>query len=193
MSNKEISVDSAVQLLEMKTEVAFKYGVNLSSRVIQLVGDITEGSFIHVDTALTLLEEESKAAVTLRINSEGGSMYDALAIIGRLKGSKCKIITEGYGCIMSAASLILASGSRRRMSRYATFMHHEGSVGFEGTVKQVEHMVNQMKREDVIWCAHMGRFTSHSAEYWADKGNLGIDFFLTAEECEAHGVVDEVF
>ena len=72
-------------------------------------------------------KERGEKAITIRLHSEGGSVYEALAIVGRIEKCKCQIITEGYGAIMSAATLILASGDKRRISRLAWFMVHESN------------------------------------------------------------------
>jgi hypothetical protein len=82
------------------------------------------------------MESEDKSTVTIKINSPGGSTYDAMAIIGRIRSAKCYIVTEGYGQIMSAASLILASGRKRRINKYAFLMWHEASYGV-GVARQV--------------------------------------------------------
>ncbi len=188
-----MSQEIAVQMFEVKTDVAFKHGVNVTARTIQLVGDICEESFTSLDTALTILEQESKAAVTIKINSLGGSVYDAMGIIGRMKASKCKIITEGYGSVMSAAILIMAAGDKRRMSKYATAMWHECSYSSEGTHTQNKHFQTQMEREEKMGAEMMDRFTGTPAKFWLTEGKLGKDLYLSAEECETLGVVDEVF
>lgn len=183
----------AIQMFELKTEVALKYGINLQARSIQLTGEIDGEMFNLIDSALTLLEEQSKAGITIKINSQGGALYEALAIVGRMKASKCKITTEGYGSIMSAAALIMSAGDKRRMSSYATFMFHEASGEHEGTIKQLKHNVKQLEREWDIWCGYMDKFSACTKEFWLSQGLLGEDLYLTAGECFTHGVVDEVF
>jgi ATP-dependent protease ClpP protease subunit len=188
MNHQELSV----QMFELKTEVAFKYGFNISARVIQLVGEVCEEMFTQFDTALTILEEESKEPVTVKINSLGGSVYDGLAIVGRIRSSKCKVITEGFGSIMSCAILIMAAGSKRRMSRYAQAMWHEGSYESVGTVEQMLHTSKQMKNEENAMCAAMEEFTGTPAKFWLTKGKLGKDLFLVAERCQELGIIDEI-
>ncbi len=186
------NVDIALQLLELQTDIALKYGVHLGTRTVQIVGEIDQNMYILVDTALNLLEQDSKATITVRINSEGGSVYDALAIVGRLRASKCQIITEGFGAVMSAATLILACGKKRRMSKFCTFMHHESSIELGGTLNQVEHTIIQMKRESDEWCKNMAQFSNKDVDFWATRGLLGQDLYLTATQCLEFGVIDEV-
>ena len=102
--------------LELHLKYLFDQAINFKDRVITIDSDIDGELFAWIDAALTELESHSRKAITVRIRSEGGDVYKALAIIGRLKKSKCQIVTEGYGCIMSAATMILACGDIRRIS-----------------------------------------------------------------------------
>jgi len=187
------NVDIALQIYEMEVDIALKHGIDMQSRTIQLVGEIDLGMFCMLETGLTLLEAKSKAAITIKINSTGGSVYDALAIVSRIRSSKCQIITEAYGACMSAATMILAAGKKRRMSNIAMVMHHEAAYDAEGTHSQVKHLVTQIEREERMWCANMEKFTGTSADVWAEKGKLGRDWYLDAEECKRLGIIDEIF
>jgi len=175
----------------LRLEYCFEKGINLRDRVIQVTGVIDQGDFDYLDAALNEMERKSKAAITIRINSPGGSVYEALAMVGRMKKSKCQIITEGYGHIMSAAVLLLSGGDKRRISRYAWAMHHEASYIIGGTHSDVKEEIEQMEREENMWATWMEEFSTHDKEYWRDicrKKN----FYLTADECIEHGIVDEV-
>lgn len=190
----EIKQDIAIQLMHLKAEVLFQYGIDLGARSVQLVGEIDEHKFKLIDAALNMLESDSKKAVTIRINSGGGSIYDAMAIISRMRSSSCKIITEGHGCIMSAAGVIFAAGKKRRMAADAMFMWHEGSWNpQESTVTQLKHQIAQSEREMALMCKQMAKYSTMPAAYWAENGLSGNDLFLTPEEALLHGIVDEIF
>jgi ATP-dependent Clp protease protease subunit len=167
--------------------------VNFKSRSIQIVGQIDEKLFCKIDNELALLESKNKKPVTFKISSYGGSVYDALAIVGRMQKSPCDIVTEVYGQAMSAASIILAAGDKRRMSQLAFLMHHEGSYGAGGTHTQIKHFVNQQERENKLWCETMAKFSGASAKFWQSKGLNGLDLYLSAEQCLKLKIIDEVF
>ena len=97
--------DIRLQQAQVNLEYWFGKGVNFQQRIIQITGPIEPGLFDKVDAAMTVLEEDSRKAITIRINSEGGAVYEAMAIVGRLTKSSCQIITEGYGAVWSAATL----------------------------------------------------------------------------------------
>lgn len=170
----------------------FDYGVDFQRRVIKITGDIDQETFNLVDAALTEMEAESRAAVTVKIDSPGGEVYQAMAIVGRLKESKCQIITKGYGAVMSAATLILACGDKRQMSKHAWFMHHEASYGLDGKHSEAKAVVAQVEREEKQWAEWMAEFSKKPKEYWLKNG-VGIDSYFTAEDLLKMGVIDELF
>ena len=176
----------------LRLEYSFDMGINFADRVIQMTGELEDqGYFDRIDAALSEMERDSKKGITIRINSPGGSVYEALAILGRLKNSKCHITTEGYGCIMSAASLILAAGDKRKMSKYAQFMHHEAQYGLAGRHSAIQDEVAQIEREEHMWSRWMAEFTNKDAQFWYDHGKRK-DFHMFAEECLATGIIDEI-
>lgn len=182
----------STEKLDLNLKHLFEYGVSLQSRTIQLVGEIDQEKFQLIDKALTEMERQNQKSVVLRINSEGGSVYDALAIIGRLENSKCRVITEGYGCVMSAATLVLAAGGKRRVSRRAWFMHHESSYDTEGRHSEIKEIVKQKEREEAQWAEVMAEYTDKSTSFWKKNG-ITQDAYFTAEELLGLGVVDEIF
>lgn len=175
----------------LSLEYAFEYKVNLQARTVQLTGEISEESFELVDTALTILENEGRGAITIKINSGGGSVYDALAIVGRIKASKRTIVTEGYGCVMSAAGLILAAGDKRAISSVSWFMYHELMHGIRGSTTKLEREYKQLEREQKHWAQLMEKFTGTKASKWLSEGK-NQDLYLTPEECLKMGIVDKI-
>lgn len=91
--------------------------------------------------------------LNLYINSTGGNLCDALALIDVMKNSKHKIRTIGLGSVMSAAFLIFAAGTKgeRYISKNASILSHQFSEGVEGKfhdiqaqIKESENMNNRM-------------------------------------------------
>ena len=176
---------------QLRLEYLFDRGISIKDRVVQITGHIEEGSFDFIDAALTELERGSRKAITVRINSPGGSVYEALAMAGRLQSSKCQIITEGYGHIMSAAILILAAGDKRRMSRLAWAMNHEASYTIGGRHSDVKDEIAQMEREERMWCDTMAEMSNADADFWYNTSHKK-NFYLDASECKNLGLIDEI-
>lgn len=187
------SVDNRLTRASMLLEYLFEDGVDFQRRTINLTGEIDEDMFKLVDAALSEMEAGSKSSVTIKINSPGGETYQAMAIVGRMRQSKCHIVTMGYGAVMSAATLILACGDKRKISKYSWFMNHE--TGYElGETRHSEAkaFVTQAEREEKLWAQWMSEFTTKNAKFWFDNG-IGIDAYFTADQLVELGVVDELF
>lgn len=200
-SNKTIAEVSKSTTIENKLSHAslmlsydFEYGVDLQNRVIKLTGEVDDFMWEILDSGLNQLEAISKAKITIRINSEGGSTYHALAIVGRIKKSPAYIVTEAFGQVMSAATLILAAGRSRAISHYSFFMWHEASYDVGGRHSQIKHTVAQVEKEEKMWAEWMSKMTGElkSAKWWYENG-VGKDAYFTAEELLNLGVVDEIY
>ncbi len=187
--NKTTDIDKELSRLEYSLDK----GINFKDRIILITGEIEESSsFNRLEAALCEMERDTRKGITIRINSGGGSVYEALAMVGRIENSRCHITTECYGHAMSAAGLILSSGSKRRMSRRAWFMYHEIMAASEGSISEIEDQVFQLRREMHQWADAMTDLTTESLEFWKSIAKRR-DCYLSAEECLKYGIVDEIF
>lgn len=170
----------------------FEDGVDFQRRAIRLTGDVDTEMFEKLDAAMTEMEAESKKAITIKIDSYGGDVYQAMAIVGRIRESKCQIVTKGYGPIMSAATLILAAGDKRYVSRHSWLMHHEASYETGGRHSEIKALVIQSDREERQWSEWMAEFSNQSAEFWLKTGT-NTDAYFSAEQLLKYGVIDGIF
>jgi len=180
---------------ELQYNMLIDKGIDIENRVIRINSEIDDEVFSLVDSGMTIMEADNKKQITVRINSDGGEVYSALAIVGRLKRTKgIKIVTEGYGRIMSAATLILACGDRRRISNIAFFMHHEASYEIPDSTRlsEIQRDMKQWLREEELWAKKMEEFSNSDKDYWYNIG-IGKDVYFDAEELLNLGVVDEIF
>jgi ATP-dependent protease ClpP protease subunit len=181
----------SLQVLQHQHNLLLEHSLNLTTRTLTLSGDLEEGTFDYFDARVSILENQNKEPITVKLCSNGGSTYEAGAIIGRMKSSPCEFIVEGYGCVMSAATLILASGNKRKLSRYAWFMHHGPRWGTEGNHANIKEAVKQTDREDTEWNKWMGEFSTKDATFWK-KWSGHSDLYLSPEEALEYGVIDEI-
>ena len=191
-SKKRKPPSKSMEMVALNRQYLFEYGVNFKERIITVSDEIGEGSFDQLDSALQEMEAENHNPVTIRIKSPGGSVYEAIAMVGRLKASPCQITTEGYGMVMSAATMLLSAGAVRRVSRYTWFMHHESAYSIGGRHSEVKAYVAQAEREEQVWAIWMAELTGKSAKFWSTKG-IHIDAYFTADQLVELGVADEVF
>ncbi len=187
-----------------KTNFLFNRHIDLDRRVIRLCGEVGHAdpdefgyiprhfTFDYVDSALSELESRGRGGIAVYINSLGGDLYEAMAIIGRLKASPCYITTIGFGCAMSAGALILVAGGRtRKMDKYCQLMLHKSSYGVSGGHDLIEEEVIQASQENSQMAEILRDHSNESEIFWAEnlkKTNL----YLSVEKCEAYGLIDKI-
>jgi ATP-dependent protease ClpP protease subunit len=109
-----------------------------------------------------------------------------------MKESKCHIVTRGYGHIMSAATMILAAGNKRYISKFAFFMHHETEYAIEGKHSDIKNEVHQTEIEEQYWSQWMSEFTKKSKAFWQKTG-ISKNAYFNSRQLVELGVADEVF
>ena len=128
--------------------------------------------------------------IYLYINSYGGSVTDAYAIIDAIEMSKTPIYTICVGTAYSAGGIILISGHKRFMYPKASFMFHEGSAGMFGDAGKVKDTMKFYERQLKQLENFILTKTKITQELYDTK--LSNDWYLTAEECLQHGIIDKV-
>ncbi len=135
------------------------------------------------------------ANVQITLNSDGGFATAAVAIVeamrlARKEGGAVFTITA-IGSCQSAATLILAYGDVRKISKETTVMVHEDSTDeYSGKVHEAESFVKQLRHAENQWNRLLAARTNVSAEEWSTINKL--DTYLTPEQCLAIGLVDEI-
>lgn len=85
----------------------------LGNNIHFLVGEINEDTVKSAIKWIVYENLESKEkTLTLYVNSTGGDLYQAFALIDVMRSSNHTIRTVGIGAVMSAAFLIFASGDQ---------------------------------------------------------------------------------
>lgn len=177
----------------LRIEHLFDKGIDYKGRSILITGSIEEHTFDFVDAAMSELERQStRSGITIKINSPGGDMYEALAIVDRIKSSPRHVTTVCYGHAMSAASLILSAGDKRLMGSRSWFMHHEPSYAASGRHSVNKQEVSQTERELQEWCRAMAEFSNQDYDFWY-RATKNLDFYLNAQQCLELGIVDKIF
>lgn len=161
-------------------------------RKIKIIGSIDSDNYNIFVQEMDVLEEKSTKPIHIELSSEGGDTYIGLAYYGRIISSPCDIIITAYGQVMSAATIILAAGDRRRMHKEAWFMVHDDSTKVrENTKITADIIYDHMENVEQQWASILAKHSNQSKELWrkASKDTT----YLNAESCLFVGLVDEVF
>jgi len=132
----------------------------LNHHINFLTGEITEESVTEIIRWIAYENTlETEVPLTLFINSMGGSLTDAFALIDIMHNSHRKIRTFGIGNVMSAAFLIFTSGLKgeRYIGKNTSIMchqytgeiygkHHDLKAQYKETESLNKRMVEVLKR-----------------------------------------------
>ncbi|MCX7868619.1 MAG: ATP-dependent Clp protease proteolytic subunit [Terrimicrobiaceae bacterium] len=147
---------------------------------------------IVIAQMLFLQMEDGKKDINIYINSPGGSVTAGLAIYDTMQFVSCDVNTYCVGIAASMGAVLLAAGTKGK--RFALpnsdIMIHQVSGGAQGQAsdveRQVEFMFKLKKRLTQILARHTGK-PYEQVEKDADR-----DYYMTAEEACAYGIVDQV-
>ena len=139
-----------------------------------------------------LKKDRSYETLTLIINSPGGELTDAFAIIDTMNGSDIPVYTVGLGQICSAGLLIFINGAYRVLTPNTCIMCHHYSWWLGGTHSE---LVSARKEQDLMeyrMIRHIKRCTGISKA--GIKKNLlkESDVYLDSKEAINFGLCEEV-
>ena len=169
------------------------YSRLLKDRIIFLSGPIDDSVANVVIAQMLFLESENPDKdIFLYINSPGGSVTAGMAIYDTMQYIKPDVSTICVGLAASMASILLMAGKKGK--RYALphseVMIHQPLGGYEGQASDIAiHAKNILRiREEMydVIVKHTGK----------DKETVAADTdrdnFLTAEEAQKYGIIDQV-
>ena len=169
------------------------YSRLLKDRIIFLGTGVDDQIANVIIAQLLYLEHENPDAdIKLYINSPGGVVYSGLAIYDTMQMIKPDVATFCMGMGASMAAVLLAGGAKGK--RYALpnarIMIHQGSAGFRGAIPDIEVVANEVisltrKLTEIL--------ADHSGQTYAKvKHDTERDYYMTAAEAKAYGLIDEV-
>lgn len=147
----------------------------------------SQKTFIRELSGLT-----AQDTVSLRINSMGGSVKEAVGIYAVLKSCPARVVAyiDGFAC--SAASVIPMAADEIVMASNAIMMIHNASQGVWGNAAELRKAAEDLdKINSVVIRSYTDRTGDKLPE---DKlvAMLDSETWLTAEECIAYGLVDRI-
>lgn len=170
------------------------YSRLLKDRIIFLGEDVNQHTAnIVIAQLLYLAYEDPKKDIKLYINSPGGSVYDGLGIYDTIQFISPDVQTIGIGLQASMGAFLLSSGAKGK--RYALpnsriMIHQPSGGGSNGKITDQEINLREglylKNRLHEILAKNTGQKLS-KIEKDADR-----DFWMSASEARAYGIIDEV-
>jgi ATP-dependent Clp protease protease subunit len=165
----------------------------LKERVIFLNGPVEDSMAALICAQLLFLEAENpKKEIQMYINSPGGIVTSGLAIYDTMQYVRSPIVTLCLGMAASMGSFLLMAGEKgqRIALPNARIMVHQPSGGFSGKASDIERhaedIIKTKQRLNELYAKHTGQPLEVVEE------TLDRDYFMTAEEAKAWGIVDLV-
>ena len=169
------------------------YSRLLKDRVIMLDGEVTQHTASLICAQLLFLESDNPdKAISLYINSPGGSVTAGMAIYDTMNFIKPAIHTIVMGQAASMGSLLATAGNKghRYILPNARHMIHQPLGGASGQATDVEIQAKELLRWKTvltdIYVKHTGK--SHKQL----RADMERDFFMTAGEAVEYGLADKI-
>jgi len=169
------------------------YSRLLKDRIIFIGTAVSdEISNLIIAQLLFLQAEDAEKDISVYINSPGGSVTAGLAIYDTMQFVKCDVATYCVGQAASMGAVLLAAGAagKRYALPNARIMIHQPWGGVQGQAAdisiQAKEILRLRDRINEILSVHTGKDV---AEIGKDTDR---DFFMSADDAQAYGLVDEV-
>lgn len=169
------------------------YSRLLKDRIIFIGTPIDDMVANLIIAQLLFLQMESpEKDINVYINTPGGSVTSGLAIYDTMQFVKSDVNTYCVGQASSMGAVLLAAGrpGKRYALPHARVMIHQPWGGVQGvaadiSIQATEILKMRAKLEEII-----AKHTKQPLE--KVKKDTDRDFFMSAEEAKAYGIVDEV-
>ncbi len=170
----------------------------LKERIIFVGGDggavTTDSANLLISQLLYLDGDDSEKDIHIYINSPGGMVTAGLAVYDTMQFVRAPISTLCMGMAMSFGAVLLAAGTKgkRMILPHARVMIHQPLIrgGMQGQETDIRlegaEMGHTRKRLSEILAKHCGQ------SYEKLDKDVERNFYLSAEEAVAYGLVDKV-
>jgi ATP-dependent Clp protease protease subunit len=169
------------------------YSRLLRERVIFLVGPVNDQTANLVVAQLLFLESENPDKdISLYINSPGGSVSAGLSIYDTMQFIKPDVSTLCMGLAASMGAFLLAAGAKGKRNALpnSRIMIHQPSGGAQGQATDIEIHAREILRTREALNSILAERTGQPLE--KIRIDSERDFFMSAAEAQAYGLVDRV-
>lgn len=169
------------------------YSRLLKDRIIFIGGPIDDDIANSVVAQMLFLEgDDPDKDINLYINSPGGSVSAGLAIYDTMQYIKCEVSTICVGLAASMGAFLLAAGAKgkRKALPNAEILIHQVSSGTRGQATDIQIHAEQILKLKRRLNEELAKNTGQSIE--RVNQDVERDHYLSAEEAEAYGIIDEI-
>lgn len=160
---------------------------------IKIWGDITSKTSNIVESAVSSLIDEQEPIIVI-LNSNGGTLNDAVVICNLLKNLPNPLITVAMGNCISAATLIFNCGKKRYITKDTEYMLHQPFLLVSDTINLYKIKKYQ---KDLSKSLSIFKKYYHNVNIPKEKLDLafkyGKDLILNYTECIKYNIATNIF
>jgi len=195
--SEEVYYEDDLEKKHLYKEIEF--AVDVEDSIIYIIGEIEDFGLydfmVRCRAILRNREEDDTTPINVIIDSVGGDVYEMFGIIDYIesleKNSNIKVNTICRGKAMSAAAMILASGTGKRLaSKRATIMIHEGSSMQAGKSSDLKAAHKYNAHLEDMANSILGSTTNKDKQFWSEQSKT--DLYLSAKDAQKLGVIDGI-
>ena len=169
------------------------YSRLLKDRVVFIGTPVDDGvANLIIAQLLFLQNEDPDKEISVYINSPGGSVTAGLAIYDTMQFVKPPVATYCVGQAASMGALLLCAGAKGKRCALpaARIMIHQPWGGVQGAAADISIQAREILRLRERLNELLVKHTGQSLE--KIQKDTDRDYFMSAEEAKAYGIIDEV-
>jgi ATP-dependent Clp protease protease subunit len=167
-------------------------GGRASLYIYDVIGeDWWTGGGVTAKSVQTALEGmKGASALDVYINSPGGDIFEAKAIVAQLARFPGEVVAHIDGIAASAATFIAMAAGRIITAPAATWMVHEVWAGAVGRASDMRAMADVLDMENGIFAETYAKRTKQPVE--DVRAWMAAETWMSAAEAKARGFTDEI-
>jgi len=187
-----------IPMVVEQTSRGFERAYDIYSRLLKdriiFIGTPVDDNVANIIIAqlLFLQMENPDKDVSVYINTPGGSVTSGLAIYDTMQFIKPDVNTYCMGQAASLGALLLAAGTKgkRHALPHSRIMIHQPWGGVQGAASDISIQAQEILKLKEKLNQILAKHTGQSIEKISKDSDR--DYFMSAEEAKAYGIVDEV-
>ncbi|MGE5280285.1 MAG: ATP-dependent Clp endopeptidase proteolytic subunit ClpP [Deltaproteobacteria bacterium] len=193
MTKAQMLVPMVVEQTQRGERAYDIYSRLLKDRIVFIGTPIDDNVANLVIAQLLFLQmEDVTKDINVYINTPGGHVTSGLAIYDTLQFVKCGVATYCVGQAASMGALLLSAGrkGKRFALPHSRIMIHQPWGGAQGAAADISIQAKEILRLRETLEELLARHTGQRIE--KVKQDSDRDYFMSAEEAKAYGLIDEV-
>jgi len=166
--------------------------VQIQDNHIYFYGDVNPENAMALVMSINKFNYEKKKydELFLHIQSDGGTISDAFAIIGSILSSQIPINTIVEGSASSAATLISVVGDHRSINQHAIMLIHQPRGGMFGKKSEMDDEIKNIDQVEKKCKSLYKKYTNLTDKQL--KSIFHHDIEWSSKQCLQYGLVDKI-